>query len=118
MAESEEKPVGLKAKEERIASVNLPEIDCWMMDARTRKVMIYLIDGELKRNRTYPKEWVEGINEELTRIKKGLEMCTRIRARKEKNAEQGSSPPGSSAGPAQEAAGVRGEKQPVSEPEV
>jgi len=84
-----EKPVALKVKEEKIISLNLPQINCDMMDARTRKVLVFLIDAELKRNRSYPKEWVDGVNGELTAIKEGLEMCTKVRKRREENAEQG-----------------------------
>ena len=38
MSQPDEKPISLKVKEEKIVSVNLPQIDCNMMDARTRKV--------------------------------------------------------------------------------
>ena len=100
MSQPNEKPVALKVKEEKIISVNLPQIDCDMMDARTRKVIVFLIDAELKRNRSYPKEWVGGVNGELTAIKEGLEMCTKVRKRREEeNAEQGAGATGSSAEP-------------------
>lgn len=100
MSQSNEQPISLKVKEEKIVSVNLPQIDCDMMDARTRKVLVFLIDAELKRNRSYPKEWAEGVNGELTAIKEGLEMCTRIRKRREEeNAEQGPGATGSNAEP-------------------
>ena len=89
MSQPIEKPVALKVKEEKIISLNLPQINCDMMDARTRKVLVFLIDAELKRNRSYPKEWVDGVNGELTAIKEGLEMCTKVRKRREENAEQG-----------------------------
>lgn len=92
----DEKPISLKVKEEKIISVNLPQIDCNMMDARTRKVLVFLIDAELKRNRSYPKEWVDGVNGELTAIKEGLELCTKVRKRREENVEQGSSASGPS----------------------
>jgi hypothetical protein len=101
VSQPNEKPVALKVKEEKIISVNLPQIDCDMMDARTRKVLVFLIDAELKRNRSYPKEWVGGVNGELAAIKEGLEMCSKVRKRREENAEQrvgatGSSPEPSS----------------------
>lgn len=100
MSQPDEKPISLKAKEEKIVSVNLPQIDCDMMDARTRKVIVFLIDAELKRNRSYPKEWVDGVNGELTAIKEGLEMCTKVRKRREEeNAEQEPGATGSSAEP-------------------
>ena len=90
MSQPNEKPISLKVKEEKIVSVNLPQVDCDMMDARTRKVLVFLIDAELKRNRSYPKEWVGGVNGELTAIKEGLEMCSKVRKRREEeNAEQG-----------------------------
>lgn len=95
MAQPDEKPISLKVKEEKIISVNLPQIDCDMMDARTRKVLVFLIEAELKRNRSYPKEWVDGVNGELTAIKEGLELCTKVRKRREEN-EQGSSASGPS----------------------
>jgi len=99
VSQPDEKPISLKVKEEKIVSVNLPQIDCNMMDARTRKVIVFLIDAELKRNRSYPKEWVDGVNGELTAIKEGLEMCTKVRKRREENAEQESGATGSSAEP-------------------
>ena len=99
MSQPDEKPISLKVKEEKIVSVNLPQIDCNMMDARTRKVIVFLIDAELKRNRSYPKEWVDGVNGELTAIKEGLEMCTKVRKRREENAEQEPGATGSSAEP-------------------
>jgi len=97
VSQPNEKPIALKVKEEKIISLNLPQIDCDMMDARTRKVIVFLIDAELKRNRSYPKEWAEGVNGELTAIKEGLKMCTKVRKRREENAEQGPSAPGQSA---------------------
>jgi len=99
VSQPDEKPISLKVKEEKIVSVNLPQIDCNMMDARTRKVIVFLIDAELKRNRSYPKEWVDGVNGELTAIKEGLEMCTKVRKRREENAEQEPGATGSSAEP-------------------
>ena len=97
VSQPNEKPISLKVKEEKIISLNLPQVDCDMMDARTRKVLVFLIDAELKRNRSYPKEWAEGVNGELTAIKEGLEMCTKVRKRREENAEQGAGATGSSA---------------------
>lgn len=95
-----EKPIALKVKEEKIISLNLPKVDCDMMDARTRKILVFLIDAELKRNKSYPKEWSEGVNGELTAIKNGIEMCTKIRKRREEqNAEQGSGATGKSGEP-------------------
>ena len=99
MSQLDEKPISLKVKEEKIVSVNLPLVDCDMMDARTRKVLVFLIDAELKRNRSYPKEWVGGVNGELAAIKEGLEMCTKVRRRREENAEQEPGATGSSAEP-------------------
>ena len=95
MSQTNEKPIGLKVKEEQIAAVILPKIDCNLMDARSRKIVIYLIEQELKRYKSYPKAWVEEPMKHLQGIKAGLEMCQKVRKRQE-NAEQGSSTTGQS----------------------
>lgn len=95
-----EKPIGVKVKEEKIASVELPKIDCSMMDKKTRKIVVYLINEELKRYRSYPKSWTEGAVADLEGIKKGIELCEAIRSKKRiENAEQKSSTNGESGAP-------------------
>lgn len=93
MSQPSEKPIGLKVKEEQTAAVTLPKIECSFMDARSRKILIYLIEQELKRYKSYPKSWVEDPVKHLQGIKAGLEMCQKVRKRQE-NAEQGSSTTG------------------------
>ena len=77
-----EKPIGLKVKEEKIAAVELPKLDCSMMDKKTRKIILFLINEELKRYRSYPKSWTEGAVGDLEGIRKGIELCEAIRSRK------------------------------------
>lgn len=95
MSQTSEKPIGLKVKDEQIAAVTLAQVECGFMDARSRKILIYLIDQELKRYKSYPKSWVEEPMKHLQGIKAGLEMCQKIRKRQE-NAEQGTGAAGES----------------------
>lgn len=88
MGQTNEQPIGLKVKEEKIAAVTLPQLECSFMDARSRKILIYLIEQELKRYKSYPKSWVEEPMKHLQGIKAGLEMCQKVRKRQD-NAEQG-----------------------------
>lgn len=91
----DEKPIGLKAREEKIASIALAaNIDCNMMDAKTRKVLLYLVNQELKKLNSFPSAWVKDSKEELQGIKAGIEMCKAIRGKKD--AEQGPSAEGKS----------------------
>lgn len=78
------KPIGLEVKEQTILKTSVGEMQCSMMDKRTRQILIYLLNHELKRNKSYPTEWVQDLNEELEIIKKGLEMCNIIQSRKKK----------------------------------
>lgn len=91
-----EKPIGLKVKDEQIEAVALPKLECSLMDARSRKIMIYLINQELKRYKSYPKSWVEEPMKYLEGIKAGLETCQKIRAKRQENAESGSGARGES----------------------
>ena len=92
-----EKPIGLKVKEEKIANVELPKLDCSMMDKRTRKILVYLVNEELKRYKSYPKSWVGDATADLEGIKAAIEMCETIRSRKRlENAGSGSSTEGKS----------------------
>ncbi len=69
-----------------------------MMDKKSRKIVIFLINEELKRYKSYPRAWTEGAVKDLEGIKKGLELCEAIRSRKRvDNGESESSSPGQSA---------------------
>ena len=91
MAEkAEEPPISLKVRAEKIVNAQLPVIDCNMMDARSRKIMIYLVEKELKTLKTFPTKWVAPSIRDLEGLKQGLQLCTEIRKRKsEENTEQG-----------------------------
>jgi len=81
-SDEKEKPIGLKVREEAIASITVADIDCDMMDKKTRQVLLYLVGQELKKLNTFPTAWVQGSKAELEGIKAGLEMCKVIRSRK------------------------------------
>lgn len=87
-SQSEEKPIGLKVREETIADIALMKIDCDMMDKKTRQVLLYLVDQEMKKLNTFPNAWVKTSKAELEGIKAGLEMCSVIRSRGSKDAEE------------------------------
>jgi len=80
----DKKPIGLQAREDKITAIALEaNIDCDMMDARTRKTLLYLCDQELKKLDGFPTKWVQGSKDELQGIKAGLEMCKKMRAKKD-----------------------------------
>jgi len=62
-------------RNEHIANVALPVIDCDCMDKRSRKVLVYLVNQELKRLKTYPRAWVEGAQFDLEVLKGELQAC-------------------------------------------
>jgi len=87
----EEKPIGLKVRDEKIAGISLANIDCDMMDKKTRQVLLYLVEQEMKKLNTFPSAWVKTSKAELEGIKAGLDMCTVMRSRKgSKDAEKSS----------------------------
>lgn len=98
-----EKPIGLRVREEKIAEVTVANIDCSMMDARTRQVLLYLVKQEKKKLKTFPTSMAAESMAELEGIEAGLKLCKAIRTRKgEENTVQRSSSEGESEGPSQE----------------
>lgn len=65
----------MERRNEQIANVELPVIDCDCMDKRSRKVLVYLVNQELKRLKTYPRAWVEGAQFDLELLKGELQAC-------------------------------------------
>lgn len=82
MSENSEndKPIGLRVREEKIAEI--AHIECDMVDARTRKVLLYLVDTEIKKLKGMPQKWSADQLVEMEGIKAGLEMCKKIRTKK------------------------------------
>jgi len=66
---------GAKHREEAIGEIVLPVLDCACIDKRTRKILTYLVDKELKSLKTFPKVWVEGSIISLQDLKKKIEDC-------------------------------------------
>lgn len=75
-----DKPIALKVREEKIQEIG--DIDCNMIDARTRKVLLYLVDAEIKKLKGMPKKWSADQLVEMEGIKAGLELCKKIRTKK------------------------------------
>lgn len=75
---------GVKNREEKVAQITLPVIDCACMDKRTRKIMVYLINKELKSLKTYPTIWVENSVINLEELKNRVETCNFPRVKGEK----------------------------------
>jgi len=81
-SEKDKEPIGLKVREEKIQEI--ADIDCNLVDARTRKVLIYLLSQEIKKLSGMPRAWTAKSVAELEGIKAGLEMCKRTQARQNK----------------------------------
>lgn len=62
-------------RDEQIAKVELPKVDCACMDRRTRKVLSYILAKEIKYLRGFPKAWVEGQLYDLTALKEQIDNC-------------------------------------------
>ncbi len=62
-------------RNEKIAEVEIPVLDCDCIDVRTRKVLVYLVDQELKRMKTFPRAWVEGATFDLQLLKGQIQAC-------------------------------------------
>lgn len=62
-------------RNEKINEVEIPVIDCDCMDVRTRKVLVYLVNQELKRMKTFPRAWVEGATFDLELLKGQIQAC-------------------------------------------
>ena len=62
-------------RNEKIAEVELPVLDCDCIDKRTRKVLVYLVDQELKKMKTFPRAWVEGATFDLNLLKAQIQSC-------------------------------------------
>lgn len=67
---------GAKHREEKISQITLPVVDCSCMDRRTRKILVYLIDKELKSLKTFPRIWVEQSVVSLEDLKSRVETCS------------------------------------------
>lgn len=67
--------LAIKDREEKLAQIALPEIDCACIDKRTRKILIYLVNKELKTYRTYPTAMVEGAEIDLMELRHKIENC-------------------------------------------
>ncbi len=62
-------------RDEQINQVEIPVLDCACIDVRTRKVLVYLVDQELKRMKTFPRAWVEGATFDLHLLKAQIQSC-------------------------------------------
>ena len=62
-------------RDEEIAQTAVIEVDCSAMDKRTRTVIAYLIDKELKRLKSYPRAWVENQEYELRDLRERISSC-------------------------------------------
>lgn len=80
---------GAKHREEKIGEITLPVVECSCMDKRTRKIMIYLINKELKSLKTYPKIWVEGSVVNLEDLKNRVETCNFPQVKRSERGEKG-----------------------------
>jgi hypothetical protein len=62
-------------RDEKLAKIALPVVDCECMDSKTRSVLVYLIKKELRYLSTFPRAWVEGQQIDLTDLKASIENC-------------------------------------------
>jgi len=85
-APQNDKPIGLRVREEKI--VEIAHIDCDMVDARTRKVLLYLVNTEIKKLKGMPQKWSADQLVEMEGIKAGLELCKKIRSKKTEETEE------------------------------
>jgi hypothetical protein len=85
-------PIALKIREEKLAEI-APLVSCNLMDARTRQVLLHLVNDEIKKLGHIPKKWSQSSLEEMEGIKKGLEMCKEIRAKRKEEQAQTSKDP-------------------------
>lgn len=82
----EEEPIALKVRAEKLAEIEPSQIDCEMIDARTRKVLLYLVNQEIKKLTRMPQKFAATQLAEMEGIKAGLNACKRIRTKKEETA--------------------------------
>lgn len=62
-------------RNEKLSEIVLPEIECGCLDKRTRKVLVYLVNQELKRYKTFPTVWVENAKLSLEDLKDRISSC-------------------------------------------
>lgn len=76
--------MSLKGKEHRdqkLAEIALPEIDCACMDKRTRKILLYLVGKETKYLSKFPRAMVDGAQYDVAVLKAQLEACALPKSR-------------------------------------
>lgn len=62
-------------RDEEIAQTSVINVDCTALDKRTRTLITYLIDKELKRLKGFPRAWVEGQAYELSELRERIAEC-------------------------------------------
>src|SRR3989304_5988917 len=79
-----EQPIALQVREEKLEQI-MPLIDCKLIDARSRKVLLYLVNEEIKKLGRMPIKWSKDSLDEMKGLKEGLELCKEIRSKKDEN---------------------------------
>ena len=66
---------GKEHRDQKLAEIALPELDCACMDKRTRKILLYLIGKETKYLSKFPRAMVDGAEYDIMVLKAQVEAC-------------------------------------------